>query len=74
MSRRGNCWDNVPIEIFFGHFKAELIYLLDRGITYEDLSQKIKNYIDFYNNERIQLKLGGISPVKYREKYTKIKI
>ena len=36
--------------------------------------KKIKNYIDFYNNERIQLKLGGISPVKYREKYTKIKI
>ncbi|WP_462427354.1 IS3 family transposase [Fusobacterium varium] len=73
MSRRGNCWDNVPIEIFFGHFKAELIYLLDRGITYENLSQKIKDYITFYNNERIQLKLGGMSPVKYKEKYIKSK-
>lgn len=73
MSRRGNCWDNVPIEIFFGHFKAELIYLLDRGITYENLSQKIKDYLAFYNNERIQLKLGGMSPVKYKEKYIKSK-
>ena len=69
MSRRGNCWDNVPIEIFFGHFKAELIYLLDRGMTYENLAQKIKEYIHFYNNERIQLKLDGMSPVKYKEKY-----
>ncbi len=69
MSRRGNCWDNVPIEIFFGHFKAELIYLLDKGISYEELIQRIEKYILFYNNERIQLKLNGMSPVKYKEKY-----
>ena len=26
MSRKGNCWDNEPIECFFGHFKDEVCY------------------------------------------------
>lgn len=69
MSRKGNCWDNVPIEIFFGHLKSELIYLLNKNISYKDLYSSIENYIDFYNNERIQMKLGGLSPIEYNRKF-----
>ena len=64
MSRRGNCWDNVPIENFFSHFKSELIYLVDTTDV-NDLIKLIHEYIDFYNNERIQIKTG-MSPVEYR--------
>lgn len=67
MSRRGNCWDNAPIESFFSHLKSESIYLnkvLDSDTTIE----LIKNYIDFYNTRRIQKKLNGLSPVEYRAK------
>lgn len=69
MSRRGNCWDNVPIEIFFGHLKAELIYLLNKNISCQELHRKIEKYIEFYNNERIQIKLMGLSPVEYSRKF-----
>jgi putative transposase len=64
MSRRGNCWDNAPIENFFGHFKSELIYLVKTSDVLE-LTELIHQYINFYNNERIQLKTG-MSPVEYR--------
>lgn len=64
MSRRGNCWDNAPIENFFSHFKSELIYLIKTNEVTE-LTELIHQYIDFYNNERIQLK-SGMSPVEYR--------
>ncbi len=67
MSRKGNCWDNAPIESFFSHFKSELIYLLDRKIPLESLKDEIERYIKFYNEERIQLKLKGLSPVEYRK-------
>lgn len=68
MSRRGNCWDNVPIEIFFGHLKTELIYLLNGKLSCNEICRRIEDYIDFYNNERIQAKLEGMSPVEYRKK------
>ncbi len=64
MSRRGNCWDNAPIESFFSHFKSELIYLIDTTDPKEMISL-INDYIYFYNNERIQLK-NGMSPIEYR--------
>lgn len=64
MSRRGNCWDNAPIEIFFGHLKSELIYLT-KTREMEKLIIEINEYIDFYNTERIQLKYG-MSPIQYK--------
>jgi putative transposase len=66
MSRKGNCWDNAPIESFFSHFKTELIYNMNRNITLEKLKIEISKYIKFYNEERIQIKLKGLSPVMYR--------
>lgn len=65
MSRKGNCLDNALMEGFFGTLKCENIYI-DKPQTIEDLEQKIHEYIHYYNHERIQLKLKGLSPVQYR--------
>lgn len=55
MSRRGNCWDNAPIENFFGHLKAEALHHLPPS-SFAQLQEHINQYIAFYNYERIQLK------------------
>ncbi len=66
-SRRGNCFDNACIESFFSHLKTEKLYLV-RPKTYEMAYQTIQEYIQFYNTERFQEKLHGLSPIEYREK------
>jgi putative transposase len=55
MSRRGNCWDNAPIESFFGHLKEEALRHVPNP-TFEVAAQVIDEYMTFYNYERIQLK------------------
>jgi transposase InsO family protein len=55
MSRRGNCWDNAPMENFFGHLKEEYLRQFEKT-TFKDTEQLIDEYIYFYNYERIQLK------------------
>lgn len=55
MSRRGNCWDNAPMENFFGHLKEEALRHF-RNPSFEEAKQLIDDYIYFYNYERIQLK------------------
>ncbi len=68
MSRKGNCLDNAVIENFFGILKSELYYLK----KYESITQlktEIKEYIDYYNKERIKLNLNGMSPIQYRAHY-----
>lgn len=65
MSRRGNCLDNSPMENFFSHLKAECFYG-NRFDSKEQLVQHIQSYISFYNHERIQLGLNGLSPLEYR--------
>ena len=65
MSRKGNCLDNAIIENFFGILKSELYYLKKYN-SIEELEQDIKNYISYYNNERISQALNGMSPIKYR--------
>ena len=64
MSHKGNCMDNGAMENFFGRLKVEMFY----GETFSSTDEFIrclKDYIDYYNNERIILKLK-MSPVKYR--------
>lgn len=70
MSRRGNCLDNACIESFFGHLKSESIYLEEIN-NYEELQLLIDEYIRFYNNDRIQLKLNKMTPIEYRRHYEK---
>lgn len=55
MSRRANCWDNAPIENFFGHLKEEALRQYPTS-SFEETKQIIDAYIFFYNHERIQLK------------------
>lgn len=65
MSRKGNCLDNAIIENFFGIIKSELFYLKKYNSIFE-LKQEIKEYINYYNQDRIKLNLNGMSPIKYR--------
>ena len=66
MSRRGNCWDNAPIESFFGHMKDE-INLIDCK-TFEEVEKAIDDYMDYYNNYRYQWNLNRMSPKAYGDK------
>ena len=65
MSRKGNCLDNSPMENFFGIMKSELLYL-QKFDSMDEFKLALKDYIDYYNNDRIKLRLKGKSPVKYR--------
>nr|WP_241484627.1 IS3 family transposase [Paenibacillus mucilaginosus] len=67
MSRVGRCIDNGPMESFWGTLKCEKYYLHTYQ-TFEELERDILAYIDFYNNERLQAKLNGLSPMEYRTK------
>lgn len=66
MSRKGNCFDNAPIENFFGVMKQEMYYGKVYE-SYEELEMAITDYIRYYNEERIKEKLNWLSPVEYRE-------
>ncbi len=67
MSRKGNCLDNSPMENFFGKMKNEMFYGHEYEFkTLEQLQQAMENYIDYYNNERIQVKLKGLTPCQAR--------
>ena len=65
MSRKGNCLDNAAMESFFGRLKTEC-YEGKQFDTFEQLENTIHEYIHYYNHERIQCKLKGLSPVEYR--------
>jgi putative transposase len=65
MSRKANCADNASMENFFGILKQEMYYGEDL-VSYEELKRKIMEYMYYYNNERIKVKLAGLSPIQYR--------
>ena len=67
MSRRGNPYDNAMAENFFSILKTECIYRTKLR-TYEEARLLIGQYIDFYNNERIQLKTK-LTPIEFRSQY-----
>lgn len=66
MSRKGNCLDNAAMESFFGRLKTECFY--DREFnSREEIVDAVRDYLDYYNHRRIQLKLKGLSPIQYRK-------
>ena len=65
MSRKGNCLDNAAMESFFGVLKTEFFYL-NKFDSVDALQAGIKQYIRYYNHDRIKMKLKGLSPVQYR--------
>jgi len=65
MSRKGNCLDNAVMENWFGIMKTEFFY----GQEFENVEsfkKGLKEYIHYYNHDRIKQKLKGLSPVNYR--------
>ncbi len=67
MSRKGNSIDNGLMENFFGILKTEMFYGQEKEFqTLEDHEVAIEDYIHYYDNDRIKVKLKGLSPVKYR--------
>ena len=68
MSRKGNCYDTCIMETFFGRIKTELYYGFEKDYTsFEEFAIAIDEYIDYYNNKRIQANTKWMPPVKYRE-------
>ena len=65
MSGKGNCLDNSIMENCFGILKSELLYL-QKFSSIDEFIRELKNYINYYNNNRIKAKLNGMSPVNYR--------
>lgn len=67
MSRKGNCFDNAAAENFFSHLKSELINRVKLK-DYEEAKKAIDDYIRYYNNKRIQVKLK-MAPLEYRSHF-----
>jgi len=69
MSRKGNCYDNAPMESFWGTLKQELVHHR-RYRTRLEAIRDITEYIEvFYNRQRRQARLGFLSPVVYEQRY-----
>lgn len=65
MSRKATCLDNACMEGFFGHLKDEFY----RGRKFESFKQfkeELDEYINYWNNQRYQVGLQGMTPVQYR--------
>jgi len=74
MSRKGNCYDNAPMESFWGTLKNELVYQR-KYETRQEAIQDITEYIEvFYNRQRRQAKLGFLSPAAYERQFYKERI
>ncbi|SFB21164.1 Integrase core domain-containing protein, partial [Rhizobium sp. NFR07] len=71
MSRKGNCLDNAAMESFFAILKSEFFYPT-KFESVQTLKDGIADYIRYYNNDRIKLKLKGLSPVQYRTQPSKL--
>ena len=66
ISSKGSCVDNVPIESFFSILKSECIYL-KQNLQKEEKEEVVKNFIMYYNNERLQEKIQELAPMQFRK-------
>jgi hypothetical protein len=67
MSRKGNCWDNAPVESFFATLKKELIHPLGE-VTNFQMEREIFEYIEaYYNTIRTHSFLGYLSPLEFEK-------
>ena len=65
MSRKGNCLDYAVMENWFGIMKSEFFYQ-EKFDSIQSFKEGLKEYIRYYNHDRIKQKLKGLSPVNYR--------
>ena len=63
MSRRACCWDNAPIESFWGRMKTEIGPT--KNLSFKQITSLVDSYMAYYNTERGQEALGGLSPWEY---------
>lgn len=69
MSRRGNCYDNAPIESFWGSLKNELVHHRQYR-TRAEAEASIREYIEiFYNRQRRHSSLGYVSPAAFLQQF-----
>ena len=69
MSRKGNCYDNAPMESFWGTLKQELVHHR-RYRTRQEAIRDITEYIEiFYKRQRLQPGLGFLSPAVFEQRY-----
>jgi transposase InsO family protein len=74
MSRKGDCYDNAPMESFWGTLKNELVHHRRYGARREAI-REISEYIEiFYNRQRRQARLGYLSPVAYERQFYEMPI
>jgi putative transposase len=72
MSRKGDCWDNAPVESFFGTLKQELVFH-HRYRTRQQARQSLFDYIEcFYNRQRRHSTLGYLSSARFEEAHFKL--
>lgn len=68
MSRKGCSPDNAACEGFFGRLKTELFYSREwRNTTIDQFIETVDSYIRWYNAKRINVSLGSLSPIEYRQ-------
>jgi putative transposase len=66
MSRRGNCWDNAVIESFHSNLKSEEFqYVKFNSLSIEKVRERVDKFMRYYNQERIQEKLGYQTPIEF---------
>lgn len=66
MSRRGNCWDNAVIESFHSNIKTEAFARVKHHSLTNDVTRlRVSEYMREYNEERIQEKLGYLTPLEF---------
>ena len=65
MSRKGSCLDNAAMESFFRGLKTECFYKWEFK-TKEEIVESVRDYLNYYNHSRIQVKLKGLSLIQYR--------
>ena len=66
ISAKGSSVDNCPIESFFSALKTECIYL-HKNLYLNNLEAIVKEYINYYNNLRLQEKIKELAPIQYRK-------
>lgn len=67
MSRRGDCWDNAPMESFFASLKKELIHDADFANRAQARAEIVEYIEIFYNNQRRHSSLGYVAPAEYEQ-------